>query len=77
MIKRSRLNRIIMMNLVSGTCLLAQPATLLANNMSWQPQISEKILMLPSKHLEQAIELRGVRDDSREGSGPGDHRSYG
>ena len=56
MIKRSRLNRIIMMNLVSGTCLLAQPATLLANNMSWQPQISEKILMLPSKHLEQAIE---------------------
>ncbi len=56
MIKRSKLCRIIMASLVSSNWLLMNSGELLASNVSWQPQISEKILMLPTKHLEQAIE---------------------
>lgn len=41
--------------LLSNFVLFASPSISLANN-GWQPQISEKILMLPTKHLERAIE---------------------
>ena len=42
--------------LVSGIFLLSNHTLAAANSSVWQPQISEKILMLPSKHLENAVE---------------------
>ena len=44
------------MPLVSGIFLLSSHTLAAANSSVWQPQISEKILMLPSKHLKNAIE---------------------
>jgi len=54
--RSSRSKRTLMTVLLGSTIFLSNPSMLLANTNAWQPQISEKILMLPSKHLEQAIE---------------------
>ena len=47
---------IFVLPLCSGVMLLSDHSVAATNNSAWQPQISEKILMLPSKHLENAVE---------------------
>ena len=47
---------IFVLPLCSGVMLLTDHSLAANNNSAWQPQISEKILMLPSKHLENAVE---------------------
>jgi hypothetical protein len=42
--------------LLGGVILLSNQSIAANNSSTWQPQISEKILMLPSKHLENAVE---------------------
>jgi hypothetical protein len=48
--------RLLMAALVGSSVLFTSPIIVFASNNAWQPQISEKILMLPTKHLERAVE---------------------
>ncbi len=48
--------RLLMATLVGSSVLFTSPTIVFANNNTWQPKISEKILMLPTKHLERAVE---------------------
>jgi hypothetical protein len=41
---------------VAGIAILASTPALAINNPGWQPQISEKVLVLPQKQLERAIQ---------------------
>ena len=47
---------IFVLPLFIGVMLLSGHSIAATNSSTWQPQISEKILMLPSKHLENAVE---------------------
>jgi len=47
---------IFVLPLCGGVMLLNNHSMAATNSSAWQPQISEKILMLPSKHLENAVE---------------------
>jgi hypothetical protein len=47
---------IFVLPLFGGVMLLSGHSIAATNSSAWQPQISEKILMLPSKHLENAVE---------------------
>ena len=47
---------IFVLPLFGGVMLLSGHSIAATNSSTWQPQISEKILMLPSKHLENAVE---------------------
>jgi len=47
---------IFVLPLCGGVMLLGNHSMAATNSSAWQPQISEKILMLPSKHLENAVE---------------------
>ena len=45
-----------MITVVTGLALLAAGPALASTGQGWQPQISEKILVLPQKHLERAVQ---------------------
>lgn len=47
--------RLLIAALVGSSVLFTSPIIVFASNNAWQPQISEKILMLPTKHLERAV----------------------
>lgn len=55
MLKRFK-SLIFVLPLCGGVMLLSNHSMAATNSSAWQPQISEKILMLPSKHLENAVE---------------------
>ncbi|MEL0294499.1 MAG: hypothetical protein VXA66_12620, partial [Alphaproteobacteria bacterium] len=50
------LPRKVMIAAATGFALLATGPALASIGQGWQPQISEKILVLPQKHLERAVQ---------------------
>ena len=47
---------IFVLTLCNGVMLLSEHSLAATTSSNWQPQISEKILLLPKKHLENAVE---------------------